>query len=159
MTATRVRVSVGATVPGAEQFSSLRVEFGCEMDVAKGEEAATRKILLEQQSRELTDWKGAVHAGHGVKERFEAAAPAPVAEPKPLNAEDPYKDLGFKQSAKKSNLGTLAVTDELLKNPVALELYQRLKEFKTLKVGKNQYRFSEFQGREYLQKWSQIPIG
>lgn len=44
------------------------------------------------------------------------------------------------------------VSDELLKDPNARELHEYLKEWKSMRVDKVQYKWSEFQGRVYLQR-------
>lgn len=72
-----------------------------------------------------------------------------------ISEEDRYLSLPWKQSQKKPNLGTILVTTELLENPIARELYDRLNEWKTMKVDKNSYRLSKMDnGPEFLQKWS-----
>jgi hypothetical protein len=74
--------------------------------------------------------------------------------------EDRYLPLAWKQSQKKQNLATIMVTKELLENPVARELYDRLKDWRTMKVHQVSYRLSEMDdGTEFLQKWSQIKLG
>jgi hypothetical protein len=65
--------------------------------------------------------------------------------------------LPWKQSQKKSNLATIRVTTELLENPIARELYDRLMIVTTMKVNQVSYRYSKMpDGTEFLQKW--IPI-
>jgi len=72
---------------------------------------------------------------------------------------DPYATLPWKQSLKKQNLGTLLVTPKLLENPLARELYDRCKEWKTMKVGKVSYRYSQMEnGTEFLQQWRPFTI-
>ena len=89
-----------------------------------------------------------------------AQVPEP-AKPQPtISGEDRYLSLPWKQSLKKSNLGTVLVTTDLLENPIARELYDRLKEWKSLKVNKNSYRLGKMDdGPEFLQKWSPYEIG
>ena len=77
-----------------------------------------------------------------------------------LTVEDRYLSLPWKQSQKKQNLGTILVTTELLENPIARELYDRLKDWKTMRVDRVNYRLSEMDdGAEFLQKWSQVKLG
>ena len=89
-----------------------------------------------------------------------AQVPEP-AKPQPtISGEDRYLSLPWKQSLEKSNLGTVLVTTELLENPIARELYDRLKEWKSLKVDKNSYRLGKMDnGTEFLQKWGPYEIG
>ena len=75
----------------------------------------------------------------------------------PISSEDRYLKLPWKQSLKRSDLSTLMVTTDLLENPLARELYERLKEWKNLKVDKVTYRYSRMpDGPEFLQKCSQV---
>jgi len=89
-----------------------------------------------------------------------AQVPEP-ANPQPtISGEDRYLSLPWKQSLKKSNLGTILVTTELLENPIARELYDRLKEWVSLKVDKNSYRLGKMDNEtEFLQKWGPYEIG
>lgn len=82
-----------------------------------------------------------------------------LAEPaKPtLSGEDRYLALPWKRSLKKQNLGTILVSMELLQNPLARELYDRLKDWKTMRAGDVSYRYSKTDnGTEFLQKWEPI---
>lgn len=74
-------------------------------------------------------------------------------EPK-IYAEDPYEKLPWKVSLKKPNLSTIRITEDLLADPTAAQLYDRLRQWETLKVDKVTYRLSEFRGEKYLQRWS-----
>jgi hypothetical protein len=77
-----------------------------------------------------------------------------------VSHEDKYRKLpGWKRSPKRTNLLTQVVTDELLADPDAKELLDRLREWGQLKVDKVTYKLSEFNGRTYLQCWEPIPIG
>jgi hypothetical protein len=88
-----------------------------------------------------------------------AQVPEPAKSQPTISSEDRYLSLPWKQSLKKSNLATILVTTELLENPIARELYDRLKDWKTMKVDKNSYRLSEMDdGAEFLQKWSSIKL-
>ena len=82
------------------------------------------------------------------------------AKPQPtISGEDRYLSLPWKQSLKKSNLGTVLVTTEVLENPIARELYDRLKDWKTMRVDKNSYRLGKTDdGAEFLQKWSLVKL-
>jgi hypothetical protein len=78
----------------------------------------------------------------------------------PISGDDPYASLPWRQSQKKQNLSTIRVTPEILANPQARELYDRLKEWKTMKVGKVSYRYSQMEnGTEFLQQWRAVAIG
>jgi hypothetical protein len=70
--------------------------------------------------------------------------------------------LSFKEKEakpKKQNLGTILVTTEPLENPIARELYDRLKDWKTMKVNQVSYRLSKMEnGNEFLQKWSPVKV-
>ena len=79
-------------------------------------------------------------------------------EPRPtISGEDPYLSLPWKQSLKKSNLGTLLVTTELIQNTIARDLYDKLKEWKTMRVCQITYRYSQMDnGTEFLQQWRPI---
>jgi hypothetical protein len=94
-------------------------------------------------------------------ETAEPAQPqAPVNRPPIISGDDPYASLPWKQSAKRQNLCTIHVTPEILANPQARELYDRLKEWKTMKVGKVSYRYSQMEnGTEFLQQWRAITVG
>jgi hypothetical protein len=83
------------------------------------------------------------------------------AKPEPtIGKEDPYLALPWKQSQKKQNLGTIHVTAEILENPLARELYDHLKEWKSIKVKQVNYRYSQMEnGTEFLQKWSPAKLG
>jgi hypothetical protein len=105
----------------------------------------------------LNDWttqlKPTKHAAPATKVS-EPAKPKPT-----ISGEDRYLSLPWKQSLEKSNLGTVLVTTELLENPIARELYDRLKEWKSLKVDKNSYRLGKMDnGTESLQKWGLYEI-
>jgi hypothetical protein len=77
-----------------------------------------------------------------------------------ITGDDPYASLPWKQSAKRQNLCTIHVTPETLGNPVARELYDRLKEWKTMKVGNVSYRYSQMEnGTEFLQQWRALTFG
>jgi len=82
------------------------------------------------------------------------------AKPQPtISDEDRYLSLSWKQSLKKTNLGTIFVTTELLENPLARELYDRLKDWKTLTVTKNNYCLSKMDNQnEFLQKWGPVKL-
>lgn len=92
--------------------------------------------------------------------KLEGTANPQPAKPEPtIGKEDPYLALSWKQSQKKQNLGTILVTKEILENPLARELYDRLKDWKTMKAGKNSYRYSQMEnGTEFLQKWSLLKL-
>jgi len=103
----------------------------------------------------LNDWttqlKPTKHAAPATKVS-EPAKPQPT-----ISGEDRYLSLPWKQ---KSNLGSILVTTELLENPIARELYDRLKEWESLKVNKNSYRLGKMDnGTEFLQKWGPYEIG
>ncbi|MGA2785300.1 MAG: hypothetical protein ABSF09_11440 [Candidatus Bathyarchaeia archaeon] len=77
-----------------------------------------------------------------------------------IDKEDPYLALPWKQSQKKQNLGTILVTPKLLENPLARDLYDKLKEWKSRRVGPVSYRYSKMEnGTEFLQKWSPSKLG
>ena len=95
-------------------------------------------------------FKPAKPASPGNAQTPEPAKPQPT-----ISSEDRYLSLPWKQSLKKSNLGTILVTTELLENPIARELYDHLKDWNNMKVGKNSYRLSKMDnGTVSLQKWS-----
>ena len=76
-----------------------------------------------------------------------------------IGKEDPYLTLPWKQSQKKQTLATIHVTPELLQNPLARDLYDKVKEWKNLHVGHTTYRYSKMEnGTEFLQKWSPIQL-
>jgi hypothetical protein len=100
-------------------------------------------------------FKPAKPASPGNAQTPEPAKPQPT-----ISSEDRYLSLPWKQSLKKSNLRTILVTTELLENPIAQELYDRLKEWKTMKVNQVSYRLSKMEnGTEFLQKWSRVKVG
>jgi len=92
-------------------------------------------------------------------------SPDVVMEPQPpkpeaITADDHYESLPWKQSQKKSNLATILVTQEILENPTAKELFDKVKEWKTMKVGLVSYRYSKMpDGPEFLQRWSAVKLG
>jgi hypothetical protein len=93
-----------------------------------------------------------------------ATGPKPTQSQEPANpvitGDDPYASLPWRQSQKKQNLSTIRVTPEILANPQARELYDRLKEWKTMKVSKVSYRYSQMEnGTEFLQQWRAVAIG
>jgi hypothetical protein len=72
-----------------------------------------------------------------------------------VTGQDHYLELPWKQSQKKQTLATIHVTPELLQNPLARDLYDKVKEWKNLHVGHVAYRYSKMDnGTEFLQKWS-----
>ncbi len=76
-----------------------------------------------------------------------------------ISSEDRYLTLPWKQSQKRQDLGTIMVTTELLENPIAGELYDRLQQWKTMKVNLNSYRLSKMDnGNEFLQKWTTMRL-
>lgn len=76
-----------------------------------------------------------------------------------VTSEDHYLSLPWKQSQKKQNLATILVTKELLENPLTRDLYNKLKDWKSMKVDKTSYRLSRMEnGTEFLQKWSQANL-
>jgi hypothetical protein len=102
--------------------------------------------------------KTALEAAMSVPPVGQKVAETP-AQPQALPSEDPYQNLPFwRQSQKKSNLATFTVSPETLQNPTVKDLYEKLKLVKNLKVLGTSYRLSEYQGREYLQKWSAFTI-
>jgi hypothetical protein len=87
-------------------------------------------------------------------------SPQPVKTELTIGKEDHYLTLPWKQSQKKQNLGTILVTTELLQNPLARDLYDKVKEWKRLKVGQVTYCYSQMEnGTEFLQKWSPVKLG
>ena len=103
----------------------------------------------------LNDWTAQLKPTKPATQVPEPAKPQPT-----ISDEDRYLSLPWKQSLKKTNLGTVLVTTELLENPLARELYDRLKDWKTMKVGHISYRLSKMDnGTEFLQKWSPVKLG
>lgn len=86
--------------------------------------------------------------------------PKPQPQPAISPPEDSFFSLPWKQSQKKPNLGTILVSQELLANPAARELYDKVKACKRFTVGQISYRYSKMEnGTEFLQKWSPVKVG
>jgi hypothetical protein len=87
------------------------------------------------------------------------ATQAPVNPQPVINEQDPYKDLPWRQSQKKTNLATILISDELLQNVTIADLFNKLKTVGTLRVLHTSYRLSEWNNSVYLQKWTSKPLG
>ena len=82
------------------------------------------------------------------------AGSPPAQSMKPLNPEDPYYDQPeWRVSAKNPRLATILANDEAFSNPEVADLYNKLREVKTLKLGPVTYKISPWQGLEFLQRW------
>ncbi|MGA2785859.1 MAG: hypothetical protein ABSF09_14310 [Candidatus Bathyarchaeia archaeon] len=135
-------------------YETLRIGLAEILDLAseKPEDAYTRIMQkVDGWTSQLKPTKPEQHTTS-----LEPAKPQPTT----VTVEDRYLTLPWKQSMKKQNLGTIHVTPELLQNPLARELYDKVKEWKNLHVGHVAYRYSKMDnGTEFLQKWSPTKLG
>ncbi len=69
-----------------------------------------------------------------------------------------YNSLEWKRSTKQPSLSTIAMTDQNRNVPLLSQLYDALKANPNfaLKVDTTTYKLSNFNGREYLQRWERI---
>lgn len=75
-------------------------------------------------------------------------------------SDNPYEALPFwRQSSKRQNLRTIRVNAEVLGNIIAKELFDRVKEFGSMRVSNKSYRYSQYGGAEYVQEWSSQQLG
>jgi hypothetical protein len=135
-------------------YETLRVGLAEVLDLDADKPDIAYARILEK----VDAWTSQLKPGKSTVSAAQQPARSPGATEGPtIRSEDPYFSLPWKQSQKKSNLATIRVTTELLENPIARELYDRLMIVTTMKVNQVSYRYSKMpDGTEFLQKW--IPI-
>jgi len=153
----RVRVTVGATVPGLTQYSSSCLELFEETDVSElSDPNQIRKALYEKLNAELEEWKKTLLPPKPKREwvRVEAES-VPVGT---ISAENPYEKSNlWRQSTKKKNLRTIRITQEVLNNPDLKRLIEMVRETKTLQVLNKRYTIWKSEdGQEFLSEWSRF---
>ena len=95
-------------------------------------------------------------------------AGSPATAPILLNQPADYNGLPWKQSEKKPMLWTMKVTENLLIDPLAKQLYEQTKSLgdKEIKIGEHTYRLSIVKddtsfyqkGTEFLQRWGKVQV-
>lgn len=112
--------------------------------------AALKGYIDEDFSRET-----ALHADPSKSVREATSTPNQT-----IQAENPYLNLVFVPSKKRSNLRSLKIDSAVLQNPVAKQLYDFTKMTGNLKVGDKSYRYAKMQdGSEWVFEWSRQQLG
>lgn len=128
---TRLSIRKSRTFTGDERGTLETVEYGIEQDIPN-------------QSSPLTGLRN-----------LEALIDDLLAENTEPAKQDKYRSLPWRQSSKKQQLSTIAVTPEMPE--LAKELYNELKnsEKHLLRIGDTTYKLSFYQdaGTEFLQRW------
>jgi hypothetical protein len=137
-------------------YESLRVGLAEVLDLAteKPDEAYARVLgKVDGWTKQLKPTKVTGPVETGIVKTSEVVISV-------ITAEDPYLTLPWKQSMKKQNLGTIMVTPQALENPLIRQLYDQVKQVKSMHVLSNSYRYSKMpDGAEFLQKWGSSKIG
>jgi hypothetical protein len=165
----KITIAKGRTFKVAD-YESLRLDYSVEDNVPRERAIDTIRMWESNINKLLAEHEPSTPAEGTTKAPETKAAPAtqPFAPttttpPQAPGATNPYRSLPWKQSEKKPVLWTIKVTEKLLTDPLARQLYEQVKPVgdKGIGIGEHTYKLSVtekdtpfyLKGTEFLQRW------